>query len=36
MSDLTLPSFRYNLEQQPPRTERGGARSGRLCSAVPC
>ncbi len=28
MSDLTLPSFRYRLEQQPPRTDCGGVVRG--------
>lgn len=28
MSDLTLPSFRYSLEQQPPRTDCGGIVRG--------
>ena len=28
MSDPTLPSFRYRLEQQPPRTDCGGAVRG--------
>jgi oxalate decarboxylase len=28
MSDLTLPSFRYSLEQQPPRTGCGGVGRG--------
>jgi len=28
MSDPTRPSFRYRLEQQPPRTDRGGVVRG--------
>jgi hypothetical protein len=28
MSDLTLPSFRYSLGQQPPRTDCGGVVRG--------
>jgi oxalate decarboxylase len=28
MSDLTLPSFRYSLEQQPPHTDCGGVVRG--------
>jgi hypothetical protein len=35
MSDLTLPSFRYRLEQQPPHTDCGGVvRGANRCSST--